>query len=417
MSTAALRLSTPVPATGLRAGFAWTAAGNAVYSACQWALVSVLAKLTNAGEVGRYALALAVVTPVLMLAQLNLRAVVATDVRHSHSFSVYRTLRMIMLALSFAVLVPLGLAEGAPLLVLLVAVAQGVEAASDIYYGLLQRQERLREISISLALRAPLALAALAAGIVLTGRLEAGLAGLAAARLGVLVFYDLPVTRKLRAADDEPVTRAACIEILKISWPLGVTLMLNALVASMPRYFLAGHAGATALGVFSAVAVLVSAGNLLINALGQAATPRLARLFADGDRRSFAILSLRLTVLGLALGGAGLLACAVAGRTALELLYRPEYGAHLDILLVSMAAGAVGYAASLLGYAVTAARRFTEQVPILIVSMLAATAASAVLIPRFGAVGAAMAVGAGSLAQLAGEAMLVRVALRAEITR
>jgi O-antigen/teichoic acid export membrane protein len=412
VTTTAPRLSAPAPAAGLRSGFAWTAAGNAVYSACQWALISVLAKLTDAGEVGRYALALAVVTPVLMLAQLNLRAVLATDVRHQHGFASYRALRLAFLALSMLIMVPLAFSGGSLLLVLLVGAAQSVEAVSDIYYGLLQRHERLREISVSLALRAPLSLAALAAGILLTGRLEVGLAGLAIARLAILLGYDLPATRALRTADRTQASRRECLEIVKISWPLGVTLMLNALATSTPRYFLAGAAGTTALGVFSAVAVLVSAGNLLINALGQAATPRLARLFADGDLGAFTWLSLRLTGFGFALGLAGLLACAIAGRPALALLYRPEYAAHLDILLVSMAAGAIGYAASLLGYAITATRRFTAQVPILVASALAATAASFVFIPRFGAVGAALAVAAGSLAQLAGEAVLLRAALR-----
>ena len=75
----------PVKALSLQQNFAWTTVGNAAYSACQWALVCLLAKLGSPEMVGQYALGLAVTTPVLMLGQLNLRAVLATDVAERHT--------------------------------------------------------------------------------------------------------------------------------------------------------------------------------------------------------------------------------------------------------------------------------------------------------------------------------------------
>src|ERR1700722_7457738 len=75
--------ATPKPSkeahgASLRWNFSWTFVGNIIYSACQWAILVVLAKIGNAEMVGQYGLAMAVATPILALSTLQLRAVLTT---------------------------------------------------------------------------------------------------------------------------------------------------------------------------------------------------------------------------------------------------------------------------------------------------------------------------------------------------
>src|SRR3984957_291041 len=70
--------STRSHGASLRWNFSWTFVGNIIYSACQWAILVVLAKIGNAEMVGQYGLAMAVATPILALSSLQLRAVVTT---------------------------------------------------------------------------------------------------------------------------------------------------------------------------------------------------------------------------------------------------------------------------------------------------------------------------------------------------
>ena len=70
-------------------------AGNMVYAACQFGMLSVLAKLGSPSIVGQYALGLAITAPVFMLTNLQLRGVQATDARHEFAFADYFTLRLI----------------------------------------------------------------------------------------------------------------------------------------------------------------------------------------------------------------------------------------------------------------------------------------------------------------------------------
>ena len=85
----------------LRSDFVWTFFGNAVYAAGQFATLVVLAKLLPPEMVGRYALGLAVVYPVMMFTNLQLRAVMTSGRRQDISFGNYLGLRLTMTLLAF----------------------------------------------------------------------------------------------------------------------------------------------------------------------------------------------------------------------------------------------------------------------------------------------------------------------------
>ena len=83
----------------LSKSFAWSVTGNTVYAASQVGVLVLLAKLASPTTVGRYALGLAIVTPVLLFAKLQLRSVLATDVRRDYGFSDYLGTRLLSTAI------------------------------------------------------------------------------------------------------------------------------------------------------------------------------------------------------------------------------------------------------------------------------------------------------------------------------
>jgi O-antigen/teichoic acid export membrane protein len=184
--------------------------------------------------------------------------------------------------------------------------------------------------------------------------------------------------------------------------PLAVVLMLASLSANIPRYFVEGHLGARELGLFSAASYLVIAGANVINAVGNAISPRLARLFAMGSTRQFARVAWATIGAGAAVGLAGALVSLVAGGPILELIYTREY-AQADDLLTALALAAVaGFAASFAVGALTAAQEFKRQIPVFVAVVVATAAASALLIPRYGLLGAAAATAVSGVVQLVG---------------
>ena len=402
------------PSISLRKGFIATFAGNVVFAASQWAALSLIARLGSAEMLGEYALALAIATPVALFSHLNLRAVLATDMERRHPFGDYLAVRLGTTALGVLAVGGIALAGGYSWPVATVIVAAGVvlsaDNLSDIYYAVMQRRDRMDQIARSTAARGALSVAALGIVLWLTHSLLAAVAAQAAGRLAVLLAYDRPVG----SAGESMATSGARTQagILAVALPLGIVLMLLSLAGNMPRYAIEHRFGLAALGAFAAPASLMTVGSTVINALGQAATPRLARYFSEGDARRFRRLALQLAGAAGLLGAAGIGVALVMGRFALGLLYGRTYAAYGSLLVWLMAAGLVSYVAGALGYIITSARAFTAQAPLFAAVAASAGIASWMLVPRMGLEGAAVALGASSLVQAAGSLLILRSAWR-----
>jgi O-antigen/teichoic acid export membrane protein len=414
-------LSARAAAASMRGNFAWMTIGNAVYAACQWGMVSVLARLGSPEIVGQYALGVAVSTPLLMLAQLNLRTVLATDVAGEHHFLDYRDVRVISMILALLGVGVLGLLEHSSqdrVAVVLVALAQSVEWIADIYIGLFQRNERMMRIAITLSLHGILSVGALAITVAVTGRLAAGLFAVLIVRLLALFLYDSTIATRgclePRKSDEKSYWQRSGqrLSIVKTALPLGVVLMISSFASNVPRYFIANMLGHHALGIFAGLASLTTAANLLVNALGQAVTPRLSKFYQEGDRAGFGRMSAQVAGIGVLLGLCTVAGSAIAGRWVLSLLFGQEYAAQSTILLALAAAAGAGFVASLLGYAITAGRRFNEQMPLQIASVAGTSLACLLLVPRLGLLGAAIAIGTGFVVQIIGELWVLRSILK-----
>jgi O-antigen/teichoic acid export membrane protein len=400
------------PALSLRRNFSWTLLGNIIYAGCQWAMLVVLAKLGTAEMVGQFALALALTAPVTLFASLKLRTIQATDARGEYRFADYFGLRLITTALALLVTVGIVLAgryrPDTAWVILVMGLAKAVESFSDLFYGLLQQHERMDRIAQSMAIKGILSLAALGLGVYLTHTVLWGVVGLTAAWTVVLVSYDLPngaaIIRPPHDACAPGYSRVGFGPALQPRWdaailvrlatsalPLGLVVMLDSLYTNVPRYFIEHRLGESELGIFAAIGYLMFVGSTIINALGQSASPRLAKYYAAGDQTAFDALLLRIIGLGGALGATGVLLAMAAGHQVLTFLYRPEYARHADVFVWLMAAAGLQYAYVFLGTAVNAMRRFTIQLPIQALSLLVTLFLCLCLVSGHGLKGAAWA--------------------------
>jgi O-antigen/teichoic acid export membrane protein len=388
--------------------FSWAVVGNVVYAGSLWAMLVVVARLASARMVGAFALGMAVAGPLFMLTNLQLRPLLATDARREYGFPDYLGLRVVAVAAALAVVAGAVWTAGygdVAVVVLAVALMKALEAVSDVLYGLWQRHDRLDLVTKSLVLRGCAAVAALWATLASTGSTAVGIAAVAAAWALVLALRDLPLARGfdvLRPSFHPATLRA----LTRLSIPVGVVAALTALTYNVPRYFVEHELGTGALGYFAAVSYAGVAGLTFVNAIGDSASGRLGRAFASGDRTAFARLAGRIALAGAALGALGVAVVAAFGERILELLYGPRYGAYERAFLLTMVAAAMTYAATLLGYALIAARRLNVQPALSAAVVVTTGAACAVLVPRSGVTGAAWALVAGAAVHLLGSAAL-----------
>jgi len=407
----------PLPLS-LRSNFSWTFAGNVVYAGCQWGMLMVLAKLGSPEWVGQFALGLALTAPIIMLTNLQLRAIQATDARREYRFGHYLALRLATTALSFLVIA--GIACGyrleTALVILAVGLAKAFESMSDVVYGLLQAHERMDRIALSMMIKGPLSLVALGLVVYLTASIAWGALALAGVWGLLLITYDIPNGIRLLDGEEGFGPCWDFLSLARLAWlalPLGIVMMLISLNANIPRYFIERYRGERELGIFAALAYLMVAGNTVVSALGQSASPRLAHYHTQGDGHAFRQLLIKLVGLGAGMGVVALLVALIAGREILTTLYRPEYAQHAELFTWMSVHATTLYLASFLGYGMTAARHFRSQIPLFGLCVITAALGCLWLVPRFGLLGAVWASLAASILQLVGSVAIIAFALRA----
>jgi len=400
-------VSQPAHGLSLRRNFAWTFVGNVVYAACQWGMLVALAKLGSPSLVGQFALGLALCAPVMMLANLALRAVQATDARNEYRFGDYLALRLATTALAFAAICLIAWLAGyrwqTALVVILVGVAKSVESFSDVIYGLMQKYERLDRIAIALMLRGVGSVVVFALTLWLTRSAAWAVVALAAWWSAVLLTYERKTGGELLKAFGAADARFAAswewARMRQLAWlslPLGVVMVLVSLNTNIPRYFIEHYLGEAALGYFAALAYVMVAGYTVMGALGQSATPRLARYY-QSNRSAFKRLLAKMLLVAAAVGAAGILVVVLWGRPLLTLLYRPDYAQHADVFVWVMIAAAISYVLSVLGYALTSQRVLRSQVPLVGAMVVVSTLACYFCVPAFGLLGAAVTLVASNL--------------------
>jgi O-antigen/teichoic acid export membrane protein len=381
-------------------------------------MLVVLAKLGSPQVVGKYALALAVCSPIILFSNLQLREFQATDARRDYAFGDYLALRIVCTVLALTVIVGVAaLFHAEPqtaAVILFVALAKAFDSISDVVFGLLQQREQMAPVAGTLAANGVASLIATGVALWLTHSVVWA-AGMSAAGSAVAVAVAWAYTARLvgTSADMRPRWHGAVLwRLTALSFPLGVVALLVSLNTNMPRYFVERHFGEYTLGIYAAMAYLIMAGTTVTAALAQSGGPRLSQRFADGDVPGFRRLLLKMMTVGGVMGAAGVLISLAAGRQVLSLMYRPEYAVAARALVWVSVAGTVAYVASFLNTAMVTVRATRTQAALFGVVAAVGFFGCAVLVPRFGLSGAAWAAGLSFAVQLCGAALIVRRSLR-----
>jgi O-antigen/teichoic acid export membrane protein len=404
-TTASFAAKTQPGGLSLRRNAGWMLLGQGAYAVGQWAIVIIVARLGGPALIGQLTLALAITAPIFVFGYLQMREIQVVDTRGRYDFTDYRAVRLGTMALALLATAAVAVLAGYPTVIATVILAVGLTRAigglSDIYYGLVQRHERLDRVAQSMLARTVIGCAALGFALVLTGSLVAALLAQAAAWAAVWWLFDRRVAKPWRGigaahrADGSRTLRGR----LWLAWlglPLGGALMLNTLNANVPRYAIGGFLDVDALGIFAALGHFVVAGNTVLHSVGHAAIPRLAKLFAERRIAAYCMLLSQFCGIGALLGLAGVLTAFWFGEPILRLVYGEPFSSHADLLVLIMLANTIWYASMPLGvHSLSAMHRFRIQPAIQGAGVVVNAAACLILVPHYGINGA---VGAWALA-------------------
>jgi O-antigen/teichoic acid export membrane protein len=414
----------------LRQNFSWTFISNVVYGGCQWAILVVLAKMGTPEMLGQLTLAIAIITPIFLLFNLNLRAVQATDAKQEYSFIDYLLLRFIttILALFVAIFWILigNFQENTGFIILFIAISKAIESISDVIYGFLQHAERMDKVSKSIIIRNLISILSFTLTLYCFNSLKWASLSLAIVAGVTLIFYDIPtssILKELNLTSEKDENNQITIKGIRLpeinfqqkkllnltffSLPVGLIMMLLSFSTNIPRYFIEYYFGQRDLGIFSAMAYVPTAGYMLVLALGQSALSPLAKYYSIGNIKQFKGLILKLFLFGILLGLTGISITLFKGKEILTILYKSEYAQNNDSFILLMIWGGLLYAASLLGYGTAAARYFKSTLIMSSLIVIVTTITSFIWIPSYGLKGSALVLISNSIFQLLGTLILL----------
>jgi O-antigen/teichoic acid export membrane protein len=395
---------------------AWAFAGNSVYAGCQWLVFVLLVRKLPVDEVGAFAYAMAITAPVFVLAGVRLRNLLATSGDAPDEFFAYLTARLMTTTAAIVVAIALGaLLVHQPRffgVVALMACGRACDAVSDICHGLFQRQRDMRSAAVGLAINGLASLLLVGAAVATFASVTTATAAFALGSLAALAGWDVPgalrrarprrpghaAPPRMTSADRLRTVRSAGRLVRRAS-PLGVSSAIGSVETNLPRYAIASALGPGPLGVFAALSHLVMLGDLIVNAVCQAALPMLAIDLKRSPRRFAKRLSI-LLIASLVFGVTMLAVAALFGMTVIVWIYGDAYASYGSVLLWLVGAAVAGFASVFLGAGTMARQRFGAQ-PVISAASLAIVATTiAPLVARYGLNGAAVSLFGAAIVEL-----------------
>ncbi|MBH0161727.1 oligosaccharide flippase family protein [Fictibacillus sp. 26RED30] len=398
----------------LKLNFSWTLLANIIYAASQWGIITILAKFGNVEMVGQFALGLALTAPIYLFSNMQLRTIIVTGADNDSPFEKFLQFRLFSTTLVFvflAVFLLLNYSRNIALIIVLIALYKSFESISDILYGIFQKTEQMRKLSMSLILKGILSALFFGCTFILTDSLLIALVAYTLSFLIVLIFYDLPKVNEIHKVNiwKYKFTVKDIKSIMKICLPLGIVMLILSLNVNIPRYFIENLLGVKQLGYFSALAYVMVAGNTIVSALGQSASPRLAKYY-NTSKLDFINLLKKMSLVGVILGAIGVLIISLLGDQILTLLYDKSYSTFTSLFILLMLGSGIDFINAFLGYGITSARFFKIQPILFAIVALVNIVCCWSFIPHFGLKGAAYALIISSVFQLVGSILiLIRV--------
>jgi O-antigen/teichoic acid export membrane protein len=369
--------------------------GQVIYLGCQWSLMLMFARHGGASAAGLYALGLAISAPVMVMANLHLRELHASDVRQEFSFQERLAVRLVALGCAVsAISTAVWWTSWSHLeawSIIAVTGAKAVESLADLGYGAFQARERFVAIAQAQVLRGLTGALVATTTYLFTHDVPIALVSLATSWLVIILLVDVPrLVGLLTPEGIRPrITLTRFRALLRQAAPMGLVTGIGSLTLMFPSFALQHHAGTTELGQYSAMLHLLMIGTVASIALGQASSPRVARAHTQGDRIGFCRIILVVCAGSLLLGAAAILLIWLLGGEILALAYGQEWRSLTNQFWWMACSAATLWVTAVIGYASTATRRLLPQVPIAILACIVSGVVSWWLVPSHGMVGAA----------------------------
>ncbi len=366
----------------------WIAFGRITYAITQWLIIIFLTRHNNGSLLGPFTYALALISPIIILLQLNMRTFIVTDAKNKYLNSDYYTARIYSLIPLFLISLLFIIVKTDNLLLVyciaLITVYKSIESVSDIICGFLQKKGAMHYISKSNIFRGATSLLATVSVLSTSDSIFYALVLTSILWLFILIFYDIKNCKSMGISFH--LKKRLNIKLCKETLPLGVAAYLASLTINIPLYFLESTAGLETVGVFASIYYFMFLGRLIVGSIIQAIAPNTSKLALEQSKLYslfFMLVSIAITI-----GVIGILLTYFFGELILVSMYGSNFENYYELLLLIMFASGIGYINQFISLLLTSLRTLKGILVVHCLQVITITITSMFLIPKLGIIGA-----------------------------
>lgn len=314
----------------------WNSAGSIVYLLTQWLITVFVVRLAGVSAAGDFTLAMSVNNIFYSIAMQGIRNYQVSDVKGKYKDGTYICSRIMACVFSFIICtfycIIIGYNAEQKICIMVYCLFKMAEALYDVYAGVCQKYWRMDYIGKSWMIKGVLTFVGFLITLYLFKNLTLAILCMVVVSFGVIVFYDVPRTRKL--ADISMVWQDKNnILLIKECLPLLGYIVLSTAFPTIPRLFLERALGSYALGIYGSV----STPTLIVQMGATYIFSPFMTLFAEqyNDNAEEAFKS-NLKKCFIAIGLLGIVSLAggkILGKWGLNLLYGKEVAEYVSLLL------------------------------------------------------------------------------------
>lgn len=263
------------------------------------------------------------------------------------------------------------------------------EVFSDVFYGVLQKDDKLYIVGISLFLKSVFSVVAFIAFDLITKNLLISCLVLDLVWLILFLVYDLPKSKCIIKKDSYSFSNV--LRLFKTGFFSFAILFLSVYLVNAQKYALDGVVEESLQAIFGMILMPATIISLAGQYLLQPILNTMANLYSNGEKKEFNKIVFKALLLIVAFGVVCVIGAYILGIPVLNILYSvhiDDYKLHLLIIIF----GAILYSMStLLSAALTTVRYTFVQFIVFSISSVIAFVISRILIGQFSIYGAATA--------------------------
>lgn len=372
--------------------FIWNSLGTGINSFNSLFFLIIVTRVNDIQTAGIFSIAYATATILYTLAMYSGRLCQVTDIENKISDKDYianRALTCILMLLGATVFLLIKQYTGFKTTIFaLLAIFKGLEAFSDILYGVMQKNELLYKAGQSLSLKGFVGIFAFLIVDLITRDLRWACFAVIIVNLVVLVVYDyILISRKLINKDSK-IDKKNVLAILKSEFFVFVNSFAGIYILNAPKYAIDSFLTEDIQAIYGYIMMPATVMTLFTQFIVMPFLGKLKDMYENKQLKEIDKVTFKIKLVVIGFGGFAVLAAFLLGPEVLGLVYGLDLKAYRMNLCVIIASY-IFYAISYINLVtLTTIRHTFVQFVIYIISMVIACIGANVLVKNFGINGA-----------------------------